>query len=87
VPGGGLDLTVPALIESLADLVPALGQRRAAASSEAADGAESTDRPGAVSQGPGVIQHFTAEGPGSIAAGTYYGNVDITTHSHPKPAP
>jgi len=86
-PGGGLDLTVPALIESLVALVPELGERRAAARSEVTDGPENTDQTETVPQGPGVIQYFTAEGPGSIAAGTYHGIVNIATHSHPKPGP
>jgi hypothetical protein len=39
-PGGGLDATMPTLIEELADLVPELGERRAARQNKAAEDAE-----------------------------------------------
>lgn len=92
VPGGGLDLTVPVLIDRLADLVPELGARRAAVrsarsgrKSSSAYGSE-TDETGAAAHSPGVIQHIHAEAPNSIAAATARGDVKVTTNNS-SPAP
>jgi hypothetical protein len=67
-PGGGLDLTVPRLIDKLAELVPELGARRAAARS-GASATKPADPAGAGGAAEGPFARATVTGVGQIVVG------------------